>query len=82
MLNLRPRARRTRIASHTCVTFMGTSGAITTSPPPASAEQMAIQPTLRPITSTTITRSCASAVECTASMACTTVPSAVSKPNE
>ena len=52
-----------------------------TSAPPAMPAQSAIQPAFRPITSTTITRSWASAVVCSRSIASTAMPTAVSKPN-
>src|SRR6266849_3611816 len=60
---------------------MGRSGMRITSAPPAMPAWVAIQPACRPITSQTITRLCASAVECRRSMASVAMPTAVSKPN-
>ena len=51
------------------------------SEPEATPVCKASQPALRPITSTTITRSWLSAVECTLSSASVAVETAVSKPN-
>ena len=48
--------------------------------PPASPECRAIQPACRPITSTTSTRMCDSAVVCSRSMASVAMLTAVSKP--
>ena len=51
-----------------------------TSAPPAIPEWVAIQPACRPITLQTITRLCASAVECSRSIASVAMLTAVSKP--
>ncbi len=51
-----------------------------TSAPPAMPAWVAIQPTCRPITSTTMTRLCDSAVLCSRSMASVAMDTAVSKP--
>lgn len=61
-------------------TVVSTSGTSTPSAPPAMAAYTAIQPALRPITSTTITRSCDWAVECRRSSASVTTCTAVSNP--
>src|SRR3954470_1136889 len=58
----------------------GRSGIRITSAPPASPACSAIQPAWRPITSTTITRLCDSAVVCSLSIASHATCSAVSKP--
>ena len=52
----------------------------TTSAPPAIPDITAIQPVCRPITSTTITRLCDSAVVCSRSIASVQIETAVSKP--
>ena len=64
-----PRAWRRRISRQTSSMSNGCSGIRITSPPPASPEWSAIQPAWRPITSTTITRWCDSAVVCRRSIA-------------
>ena len=51
-----------------------------TSAPPAMPLITAIQPVCRPITSTTITRLCDSAVVCSRSIASVAIETAVSKP--
>ena len=51
------------------------------SAPPATPDSSAIHPAWRPMTSTTITRSCDSAVVWSRSMASVAIESAVSKPN-
>ena len=67
--------------SHTSSMSNGTSGMSTTVAPPAMPAQAAMCPAWRPITSTTITRSCDSAVVWSRSMASTQICTAVSKPN-
>jgi hypothetical protein len=59
----------------------GTSGISVIVAPPASPARTAMCPALRPITSTTITRSWASAVVCSRSIAAVQMCTAVSKPN-
>ena len=59
---------------------IGLSGMRITSAPPAIPECTAIQPACRPITSQTMTRLCASAVEWSRSMASVAICTAVSKP--
>ena len=56
-------------------------GSRITSAPPAMPLCTAIQPAWRPITSTTITRLCDSAVVCRRSIASVAIATAVSKPN-
>ena len=58
----------------------GRSGIRITSAPPAMPLITAIQPAWRPITSTTITRLCDSAVVCRRSIASVQIQTAVSKP--
>src|SRR5882762_7188463 len=72
---------RLRMCSQTFSMSMGRSGMRITSAPPAIPECVAIQPACRPITSHTITRLCASAVECRRSIASVAMLTAVSKPN-
>ena len=50
------------------------------SAPPASPAWSAIHPASRPMTSTSMTRSCASAVSLSRSMASVAIPTAVSNP--
>ena len=52
-----------------------------TSAPPAIPLMTAIQPVWRPMTSTTMTRLCDSAVVCSRSIASVAIVRAVSKPN-
>ena len=59
----------------------GRSGTRIASAPPAMPACVAIQPAWRPITSTTITRLCDSAVVCRRSIASVTICTAVWKPN-
>ena len=61
-------------------TVTGCSGIRITSAPPAIPEWSAIQPVCRPITSTTMTRLCDSAVVCSRSIASVAMKTAVSKP--
>ena len=61
--------------------MIGCSGMRTTSAPPAMALMIAIQPVCRPMTSTTMTRLCDSAVVCSLSIASVAMKTAVSKPN-
>ena len=60
--------------------MIGCSGIRITSAPPAIPLITAIQPVCRPITSTTITRLCDSAVVCRRSIASVATVTAVSKP--
>src|SRR5918997_805536 len=69
------------MSSHTSSMSNGRSGIRITSAPPASPEWSAIQPAWRPITSTTITRLCDSAVVCSRSIASVAICTAVWKPN-
>ena len=62
-------------------TLIGCSGIRITSAPPAMPLMTAIQPAWRPITSTTITRLCDSAVVWRRSIASVAIVTAVSKPN-
>src|SRR3954463_1118990 len=66
--------------SHTLSMSIGRSGMRITSAPPAIPECTAIQPAWRPITSQTMTRLWASAVECNRSIASVAICTAVSKP--
>ena len=75
-----PRLCRRRIRSHTSSRSIGISGTRITSAPPAIPENVAIHPACRPITSTTMTRLCDSAVVWIRSMASVAVETAVSKP--
>ena len=75
-----PRAWRRSISAHACSTVIGCSGIRITSAPPAIPLITAIQPVWRPITSTTITRLCDSAVVCSRSIASVAIETAVSKP--
>ncbi len=59
----------------------GRSGMRIASAPPASPACVAIQPAWRPMTSTTMTRLCDSAVEWSRSIASVAICTAVSKPN-
>ena len=59
----------------------GSSGISVIVAPPARPAQVAMWPTWRPMTSTTITRSWDSAVVCSRSMASVAICTAVSKPN-
>src|SRR5439155_9980 len=70
-----------RFLSQTLSMSKGISGIRITSADPAIPELSAMKPALRPITSTTITRSWLSAVECSLSIASVAVETAVSKPN-
>ena len=79
--NVRPRAWRRRTWSHTCSMSNGRSGTRITSAPPAIPAYAAIQPAWRPMTSTTMTRLCDSAVVCRRSMASVAICTAVWKPN-
>src|SRR5438105_593778 len=72
---------RLRMWSQTFSMSMGRSGMRITSAPPAIPEWVAIQPAFRPITSQTMTRLCASAVECRRSTASVAIATAVSNPN-
>ena len=76
-----PRACRCRISSAQRSTVSGNSGISTTSAPPAMPLVTASQPAWRPMTSTTITRSCDSAVVCRRSIASVAIETAVSNPN-
>ena len=58
----------------------GRSGTRMTSAPPAIPAYAAIQPAWRPMTSTTMTRLCDSAVVCSRSIASVQMKTAVSKP--
>ena len=78
---LRPSAWRRCSRSQTSSMSNGRSGTSTTSAPPARPEYAAIQPAWRPITSTTITRLCDSAVVCSRSIASVAICTAVWKPN-
>ena len=69
-----------RILSATFSKSTGCSGMRITSAPPAMPLITAIQPAWRPITSTTITRLCDSAVVCSRSIASVAIVTAVSKP--
>ena len=69
MLKYRPRAWRWLNQFGYFVDVEGHFGIRITSAPPATPLYMAIHPESRPITSTTITRLCASAVVWTRSMA-------------
>ena len=69
------------IAAAISSTVSSSSGITIPSAPPAIPAKTAIQPVLRPITSTTITRSCDCAVVCRRSIAEVTICTAVSKPN-
>ncbi len=75
-----PRRSLARIFAHTCSTSNGTSGRRMTSADPVRPVWSAIHPTYRPMTSTTNTRWCALAVECSLSTASVAVVTAVSKP--
>ena len=76
-----PRAWRRSISAHASSTVSGCSGIRITSAPPAMPLITAIQPVWRPITSTTMTRLCDSAVVCSRSIASVAIETAVSKPN-
>jgi len=76
-----PRAWRLRSSSQACSIVTFCSGIRITSAPPAMPLITAIQPAWRPITSTTITRLCDSAVVCSRSIASVAIVTAVSKPN-
>ena len=76
-----PRSWRLRSSAHASSTLIGCSGIRITSAPPAIPLITAIQPVWRPITSTTITRLCDSAVVCSRSIASVQIATAVSKPN-
>ena len=76
----RARAGPSRRA-HTASTDGGCSGMRIACAPPASPDSRAIQPAWRPITSTTITRSCDSAVVWRRSIASVAICTAVQKPN-
>ena len=76
----RPRVWRARTMSAQRSTVIGNSGISTTSAPPAMPLWTASQPACRPITSTTITRSCDSAVVCRRSIASVAIETAVSNP--
>ena len=76
-----PRAWRLRIVSATSSKSTGISGMRITSAPPAMPLCTAIQPACRPITSTTMTRLCDSAVVWRRSIASVAIETAVSKPN-
>ena len=76
-----PRACRLRIVSATSSKSSGISGTRITSAPPAMPLITAIQPVWRPITSTTMTRLCDSAVVWSRSIASVAMKTAVSKPN-
>ena len=75
-----PRSRRPRMRAQIASSEAGTSGMRITWAPPASPDSRAIQPAWRPITSTTITRSCDSAVVWRRSMASVAICTAVQKP--
>ena len=74
-------ACRRRSSAHTSSMSTGRSGIRITSAPPAMPLCTAIQPVWRPITSTTMTRLCDSAVVCSRSIASVQIATAVSKPN-
>ena len=75
----RPRGGAASVA-HTSSMSKGSSGIRISVAPPAMPAQVAMWPAWRPMTSTTITRSCDSAVVCRRSMASTQICTAVSKP--
>ena len=76
----RPRLCRLRMWRTTSVRSMGRSGTRITSAPPAIPEWSAMCPAWRPITSQTMTRLWASAVEWSRSMASVAMVTAVSNP--
>ena len=75
-----PRLWRLRSSAQASSTVIGCSGMRMTSAPPAIPLITAIQPVCRPITSTTMTRLCDSAVVCSRSIASVQIATAVSKP--
>src|SRR5437764_2858269 len=75
-----PRSCRRRMSSHASSIEIGCSGIRITSAPPAIPLTTAIQPVCRPITSTTMTRLCDSAVVCRRSIASVAMKTAVSNP--
>ena len=75
-----PRACRLWISLQVSSIETGCSGIRITSAPPAIPLTTAIQPVCRPITSSTITRLCDSAVVCSRSIASVQMKTAVSKP--
>ena len=77
----RPPATRARSSSASSDRSYGSSGTRIASAPAATPAYVAIQPQVRPITSTTITRSCDSAVVVIRSIASVAICIAVSKPN-
>ena len=75
-----PRRWRFSISTQVSSTVNGYSGMRITSAPPAIPLMTAIQPVWRPMTSTTMTRLCDSAVVCNRSIASVQIETAVSKP--
>ena len=82
MLNRAPNFSRSRRRAATIFRSKGISGIRITSAPPATPAYSAIHPAYRPITSTTMTRWCASAVLCSRSMASVAKFTAVSNPKQ
>ena len=78
--NRSPRAWRAITQAETWASSMGRSGTRITSAPPAIPLWSAMCPACRPITSQTMTRPCASAVEWSRSIASVAMVTAVSKP--
>ena len=74
-------SKRVSTRAQTSSMSKGCSGMSTMLAPPAMPECRAIQPAWRPITSTTRTRWCDSAVVCSRSIASVAMLTAVSKPN-
>ncbi len=82
MENDRPRECRRRRCAVTSSRSKGCSGMRMASAPPAMPAYRAIQPALRPITSTSITRLWLSAVLCSRSMASVAICTAVWNPKQ
>ena len=78
----RPRSRTDSTHSQIWSIDCGCSGMRIAWAPPAMPECRAIQPTWRPMTSTTMQRPCDSAVVRSRSIASVAISTAVSKPNE
>ena len=78
--NFLPRAKRSSTIFTRSSTWKGRSGRQMPCAPPAMPDSSAIQPACRPMTSTTMTRWCDSAVVLRRSMASVATPTAVSKP--
>ena len=78
----RPRSRTDSTHSQIWSIDCGCSGMRMACAPPAMPECRAIQPTWRPMTSTTMQRPCDSAVVRRRSIASVAISTAVSKPNE